>query len=268
MEAIGDLTWREYYSRERVERSEYIDEMIRKWWKTEDEEVEDILSSGGFLSFPHTLLRTSLEPVIRTVRAIYRTGKKRVIAFGVMHAIQGWDPKEEFSLDTFKYVLDRTASIIGGERPELVELFLPRGPRGDKGDKERMQEQIDDSAFLGKMISDDTAVVLTGDLMHYGDFYERTGYTDGKDDKLEKMIEKGLELIFSVRDKDLYFQNSRSCGNDQWASVVAITTLIPDDLAYRIFSMEFSDYSPVFQTSPPCLVASVMYGAWPLKKGP
>ncbi|MBN1539675.1 MAG: hypothetical protein JW939_05975 [Candidatus Thermoplasmatota archaeon] len=267
MEPIGDCSWKEYYSRQREENAGHIDDKIMEWWQTEDPRVEKVLSSGGFLSFPHTYLGTSLEPTVRTVRAIYRTGKKKVIALGVMHGVSGYDPQSEFSLDTFRYVLRTTGALLDLEVPELIEIFLPKRARGEKGKLERIREQIDDTTYLHDLISQDTAIVLTGDLAHYGKFYGTKETVDAPKDLIRDSINNGLQLIYGYRDDLSFLEHSLSWGNDQWAVAIPAASLLKGDLAWNVFSMELSDYKQVLQTPPPCFVASVLYGVWPKKKG-
>jgi hypothetical protein len=50
-----------------------------------DAHVKSVLASGGIVSFPHTTLRDSADPIARVVQSILALGAPRVMALGVLH---------------------------------------------------------------------------------------------------------------------------------------------------------------------------------------
>ncbi|MGA1820811.1 MAG: hypothetical protein ACMUHU_07385, partial [Thermoplasmatota archaeon] len=241
----------------------HIDRMISEWSGREDPSVEKFLMQGGMLSFPHTYLDASLGPIVRTVWALLKTGKKRVIALGVMHGLNDFDPSKEFSLDNFRYVLKRSGELYGYDAPELEEVFLPMRPRGEGTDQERSKEQAEDVRYLKKGLDIGSALVMTGDLAHYGAPYGTRDMIEDPADLIKGQILDCLELIYSRKDPGTYYERSIECGNDQWAVATAASSLFDEELDHEVFSLDLADYSDVFQVPPPCLVASVFYGVWP-----
>jgi len=263
MEPIGNLSWREYYSRERVSRKDEIDQRISHWWDREDQMVENVFMNGGLLSFPHTYLDASMLPMIRTVRALLKTGKKRVIALGVMHGVSNFEPVLEFSLDTFRYIFKETSNIVGARPPELEEIFLPMRPKGEGVILDRLRDQVNDVKEIKDRLDKDTAIVITGDLSHYGAPYGTKDIIDEPSQMIKDQIMKCFDLIYRQRDLEGYYDLSLKCGNDQWAVATAASSLFEGELETKVFSLDLSDYSEVFQVPPPCYVASVFYGMLP-----
>lgn len=263
MESLGERSWRQYYSQEREVNRNLIDTEIKKWWDKEDPFIDDIVHRGGVLSFPHTYIRSSLIPTIRVVRSILRSDSKKVLALGVMHNTSGYDPNEEFSLDSFKYILNRSAYVLDMRKPEINDIYLPEGPLDIKRPEkivESIQERVQQ---LSSNMGINTSIVLTGDLIHYGNGYGSDMKLDISEKKAMDLIEQGLELLYSKKEFIGYLQHSVKSMNDQWGPAIAACMLLDNDLTYQVISHELSDYSAVLQVDPPCLVASVLYGVYP-----
>ena len=73
----GTLSWKGFYKNERSENAGIISNRIDQLMKIEDSEVLEVVNRGGILSFPHTILEGSLDPVIRTARAVMESKKDR-----------------------------------------------------------------------------------------------------------------------------------------------------------------------------------------------
>jgi hypothetical protein len=263
MEPLGERSWKEYYNLERLQNRDLIDSEIIKWWSLDDPTVDNIYRKGGALSFPHTYLSTSLIPVIRTVRTILRSGDKRILAMGVMHRISDFDPRIEFSLDNFKYVLERSGCVLGLETPKIIEYYFPRGSVDQKRPAQIIDSIREDIQFIPSECGKDTSIVLTGDLAHYGREYGSTVLHIEPEEKINRSIEEGLEQAYMKKDFKGYFEHSVETMNDQWAPAIATSILLGEGLTYEIISQIISDYSDVLQTKPPCLVASTFYGVYP-----
>jgi len=263
MEPLGNRSWKEYYSQERISRSKIIDESFQNFWDEEDPSVEEILKDGGILSFPHTYLDTSLVPTIRTVRAILKNDINEIAALGVLHRISGLNTENEFSLDTFKYVLDRACALLDRPKPRLIEIYLPK-ERIDRNKPDETIEQIEMEIGLHlKGLNSDVGFVMTGDLAHYGNYYGTTDPKTNPDEKIYEMIRSGLDLIFVQGKIDRYFAHALLTLNDQIGPAIAAKVIIGKSVNVSLFNREMSDYSEVFQVAPPCKVASIFYGISP-----
>lgn len=87
------MDWKAYYrgELESPEGRALALEAVRRHGPGESALVET-LRAGGVLSFPHTALADSAEPIARVVAAAYATGAERVLALGVLHG--GTLPKQ------------------------------------------------------------------------------------------------------------------------------------------------------------------------------
>ena len=180
-----------------------------------------------------------------------------------MHRVSNYDPGLEFSLDGLRYILERAKEVLKVEIPILEERFLPDEPVDIK-DPHMIIDQYEKKANqLEDHFTRDTALILTGDLVHYGTFYGTEEIKEDPDETIHAMIMKGLELVYKDHDYSGFFEHSLHVMNDQWGPAIVASMLLGNDLQYRIISEELSDYSDVLQDVRPCLVASVFYGVHP-----
>jgi len=258
MEMLGDRTWKAYYSEERERRKGELEARARSLWDGPDKDVDAVLKRGGALSFPHTYLDSSFMPLLRTVRAVHRSGKSKVLALGVVHSFD-YDPeKEEFSLDGLSFMLDLVESALGQPKIGLKRRFVVR----DRSltEPELMVKDIEAKGkALMKELDDDTALLITGDLVHYGHGY---GMTDVAEDLglIDRMIGSDLELLYERKDHLGYLLSARKNMNDQAVVGIVAGTLLGSPLEHRVFSCEMTDYSEILGTKRPTVVASVLYG--------
>ena len=175
MKRLEDLNWKGFYAEEMADRRQEISERVMREWEVEDPEVLRVLEKGGALSFPHTYLESNLEPVMRTVRAIYRSGKGSVVALGVFHRLNGDNLETEYSLDTFRSLLDIAEETLGLPELKVDEFFLPRINISLKDPESAIRTfETEKDSILGSM-GEDSVLVLTGDLTHYGYGYGTSG---------------------------------------------------------------------------------------------
>ncbi len=262
MEKLGDRSWKSYYRAERESRKEELVRRMEEQWTQEDEEVTIFLKEGGLLSFPHTYLDQSMEPLLRTVKAIYSSNKRKVVALGVLHnSIKVTGIEDEFCLDGFKYMLDLAAERFGLPAIEVEELFITRDKDLDPMD---IRGIIDRLVARGKMIGSelgpDTALVITGDLSHYGHGYQTEDIVRDPSSLIVEQWSLSLDLLYKKKDMTSFIPQARMCMNDQVFVGIAASAALGDDLEYKVFSQGLADYSSVLETERPTVVASVFYG--------
>lgn len=262
MEPIGERSWKQYYEDERTSRRKELEDRMRQAWDREDPEVLNVLQKGGALSFPHSYIDTSFDPLLRTVRAIHRSGKKRVLAIGVMHYI-GDEIPLEFSLDGFRFAMDMARDLFLTDEIPIREAFFFRDdiPLSDT------EGIVDYIVAKGRRTEpqpdDETAIVITGDLCHYGHAYGIEDTVPEYESLIKKNVERSLELLYGRRDPIAYMEHARASHNDQAYPAMALFGMLKGDLEYRIIDFGIADYSKVLDKPEPSVVASVFYGVNP-----
>lgn len=279
--------WKEYYAQERVQKHDTIVEECRRAHATIiDGEVADVLKHEGILSFPHTYLEDSLEALIGTVDSLYKTGKQKVIALGVLHNIGEDREQKEFSLDGFEHIARIYAEVNGTEPLEIEKVYPPPSKEDGKSYALSLKEA---GVALRSKIDGKTAVVMTGDVVHYGYGYLRgneRAYELAPTEKeiaaeknhektINAWIDEGLDLVYRKKDYDAFLNEHKPKAlNDQGAIALMASELLGDGLEYRTFYRKLSDYSGVLNENlkvhtvkKPTVVASVFYGVWPKAGG-
>lgn len=263
--------WKEYYARERAQKRGEIETAVRERGRAPlDGEVADVLNRGGILSFPHTRLEDSLDAIIRIVDGLYKTGKRKVIALGVLHNSGEDRERKEFSLDGFEHIARMYAKVNGAEPLEIEKIYPPLKEEG-KPDVQTLEAA---GEALREKVDSRTAVVMTGDLVHYGHAYLRGGEAGyelaPKEDEIdvenhEKImntwIDEGLELVYHKKDYEAFLGKHKPVAlNDQGRVAIMASSFLGDRLEYKIFYRKLSDYSDVLNAKKPTVVASVFYG--------
>ena len=264
MEPLRDGTWSDYYQKERSHRDVELRDSVREAWSvTDDDGPLEVLKRGGALSFPHTFIDGSLEALIRTVRAIYRSGKGKVLALGVLHKGHYEQPELEFSLDGFREISRIFSQELELPPLEIDEVFLPLRGRLGKDLSTFTEEHHHFGRELRGRVDDDTAMVLTGDLTHFGHGYGIEVIPEDHEGMISRNIEEMLDTLYGERDLLSFVKMAKERMNDQIGNGVALASLFEGDLEYRRFYQRFSDYSEVLGSEKPTVVASVFYGVWP-----
>ncbi len=264
MEPLRDGTWSDYYRRERSRREVELRDSVRESWNvTDDDGPREVLEKGGALSFPHTYIDGSLEALIRTIRAIHRSGKSKVLALGVLHGGNYDHPELEFSLDGFRAVSQIFSQELGLSPLKIDEVFLPLRGRLGKDMSVFTEEHLRFGLELRGRVDDDTAIVLTGDLRHFGHGYGIEVIPEDHEMVIFRHIGEMLDLLYGKRDLLSFVEMAKERMNDQIANGTALASLLEGDLEYRIFYQRLSDYSGVLGSKKPTVVASVFYGVWP-----
>ena len=160
-------------------------------------------------------------------------------------------------------ILERSGKILNLDIPELIVTYLPRSSVDPKRPKQIVDDIREVIQFIGSEYGKDTSLVLTGDLVHYGEKYGSIVTSDDPVKMINRSIDEGLKQVYEEKDFIGYLERSFETMNDQWAPAIATSMLLGDGLAFQIVSQDISDYSEVLQENPPCLVASTFYGVYP-----
>ncbi len=262
MKKIEGQTWKDYYLSEREDHQEEIRSMMIAQWERADPDVVEVLRKGGALSVPHTMLHTSMVPLMRTVKAVYGAGKHKVLAVGLIHN-KGGTSSEEFCLDGIRYFLGMAKEVLDLPGVEFETVYAERDMAIDANDLEAIVENVESfGRDLKERIGPDTAVVMTGDMVHYGYGYSMTDVLDDPTELIRGNVERALDLLYTNNDPLGWLKHSREIKNDQIFVGIAVKAALGKGLKHRIFSSEISDYSDVLSARKPTVVASVFYGVW------
>ncbi len=169
--------------------------------------------------------------------------------------------RAEFSLDTFCAVL-RVAADALGRRPLPVCPVYVGMTRDPVDGSFAVAEALGN--WLGDAVDAGTALVATGDLVHYGTGYgapwlgEDIVATDALERALAPWVDRTLEAAFVARDWAAAYALSRDkLGNDQREMLAALSSYLgPATPAVLAFGL--SDYSTILGERPPCVVASTL----------
>ncbi len=170
--------------------------------------------------------------------------------------------RHEFSLDTFLAVLAAYSERFPQFLPEILPVYV-----GVTQCAERSFHcsAPDVAAALSKLLTQDTACVATGDLIHYGPFYGVTvpGAPGTDPNRAFRLVRARLEtLLTQTLDKGLVddesFEAATTLGNDQRFVLPIIAALLGPHASAKTLSFDMVDYSRILSTPPPCFVAATL----------
>jgi hypothetical protein len=167
---------------------------------------------------------------------------------------------DEFSLDTFCALLRRAADLLAVSPPSVLRLFV--GPTRDPIDgsfavAERLAEWIRATTDRA------TAIVTTGDLVHYGTAYgdpdaDASQPLDGITERFRDVVDRALRAGLAGRDwESAHHLSSDLLRNDQREILPVVSALLGPAEA-RLLHFELSDYAGILDVAPPCLVATAL----------
>ena len=167
----------------------------------------------------------------------------------------------EFSLDSFFSLMSLYAKTHGMAPIPVSPLYvgMTRDPMSGSFD---VADELAD--ILRSMQAPNTAIVTTGDIVHYG-----TAYTpaermlDLEQEQLEPFFRRECERIFSLaiakQDLDGAFRDSNEIlRSDQRYILPVIAKYLGQNAELRILSFSLSDYSGILNVERPCVVASAL----------
>jgi predicted class III extradiol MEMO1 family dioxygenase len=323
------MDWKTFYRDELLspEGQEYIEHCFDRLPET-DAPVENVIRRDGVLSFPHTSLTYSVEPISRVVAGLYRSGVKNVVALGVLHCnslpaafsdpyqeyvrladrpgsrdprleelfsrfsggfllpgplstafgevprcevadsprgLLRTDPElisREFSLDTFLALIAFHARKHGVDTLPVCPVYvgLTRDPDGSFRTASAL------AAWLADCAGPQTAVVSTGDLVHYGNAYSAWSEMEklppdqrSLTEHFRNQVEEVLDLAFRDRDYEQFHQAAGlRLKADHRNLLPVVVEYLGSRASYELLDFSLSDYSPILGVAPPCLVASVL----------
>ncbi len=168
----------------------------------------------------------------------------------------------EFSLDSFFSLLALASGELGRSPPPVLPLYV--GPILDpvEGDA-RLATEL--AVTLKRLIGPHTAVVTTGDPVHYGRPYGDEPLKDGLPPdpgelarRFRRELEELLRIALFERDYPEAWRRATLLKDDQREILPVIAELLGPGAGYKILSFELSDYSGILGAEPPCYVASCL----------
>lgn len=274
------LDWKKFYGAERESIGDaWIDRMI------ETAEVFEI-SSQKSLIFPHTMLAATGRMTAAAAVRVVRSGCDRVLALGVLHGGREQDAElvnrakkgdaaalsaarrihgplaasdgglwtDEFSLDNFKYFVERAAVINGHRAPEIIERY-PFLTGTDPLSLPGIDELFD-------LVEQGVPVVATADMVHHG-----VGYGAPLDESLDEWetdavaiarswIEEGIRAL-AEKDYGRFLQNADRVKSDFRHSGPVLREVL-GAFGHEVSEVRLVDYADVLKAGVPTWVAGVM----------
>lgn len=262
MKRFDERSWKVFYSQERKRMELELDRAIEDALNGTYPQIERIITKGGALSFPHTYLKSTMGILSRISASLYRKQPEKVIAFGVIHGMEDYRIENEFSLDNFEYVFNRTAELLDVDPIPLEKVYPTDGLVLSDDPSSFIEKLKERGSKLKGSLDDRTGFVMTGDLAHYG--YGYGNHKDGIDPQahMNQIIERSLEKLYKEKDYQDFLDYCMRNFNDQIGPGIMVSTILGSPLSYRIFTRELTDYSAILDCKKPTLVASVFYGVW------
>ncbi len=169
--------------------------------------------------------------------------------------------EEEFSLDTFLSLLNYYYLLHNQSLPEIIPLYIGM-TRNPLTNSFETASQI--ARVIQKIASPETAIVATGDIVHYGTGYspkEVMNEMSASVEELEKVFREEIDVVLNLvlKRKDYVQAFSRLdqlLNNDQRYLLPVISECLGNDAGYDIISFQLSDYAAINKGDPPCFVAS------------
>lgn len=168
----------------------------------------------------------------------------------------------EFSLDTILAILDAYANRFPQFSPEVLPIYV--------GVSQCPQASYfvcggEIAAALSEFRTPTTAVLATGDMIHYGPFYGLTipGASETSDRDAFSLLRGRLESLLgralsagSVDDET--FRLASVLGNDQRFVLPVLAAWLGPNSSARLLSLEMIDYSTILSAPSPCFVAAAL----------
>ncbi len=250
----------------------------------DDRGVERVLAlgvlHGGGLDVYRTALDDQASPTQRAAAfrvvggAFLPVGRALETTYG---SLPGWSPPaeaeevrrdrdgllgSEFSLDTFASVLRVAADALGRPPLPLLPLFIGM-TRDPVSGSFKVARAVGD--WIRSCADASTAVVATGDLVHYGTAYGGAwapgspASRDALEGVLRPDVERALAAAFVDRNWEEAYRLSRDrLGNDQREMLAVVSSYLGPGASASLLSFDLSDYSEILGVAPPCFVASAL----------
>jgi len=168
----------------------------------------------------------------------------------------------EFSLDLFLGLLAAHALAHGREPLPVLPVYvsLTRDPQGS------FHTATQVARALAELCEEGTAVVATGDLVHYGHVYSTEEEMAGLpadpaalEAHFRARVQEILALALGRRDYEASYRESlRALKSDQRHLLPVLAELLGDGATAEIVAFALTDYSGIWRVEPPCVVASAL----------
>lgn len=167
--------------------------------------------------------------------------------------------KNEFSLDTFHAILRLAADVYDVERLTVIPTYIGMTRNPVTGAFDTADAL---APWLLSQWNEETAIVTTGDVIHYGTSYgSDVGVASPKQlaSHFRHRLETCLDLAFRERRIETAFQIAqRELKSDQREILPLLVRLVGEGAVTDIEVFELSDYASILKLPPPCLVASAL----------
>ncbi len=168
---------------------------------------------------------------------------------------------QEYSLDTF-FTLIKAYSLAHAIPPLQITPLYVGMTRDPVQGTFAVASEIGDG--LKRMHSQNTAIVATGDVVHYGTGYSREelmrrmpSTADKLQPLLRKELQEILDLVLKRKEYAQAFPKLDSfLNNDQRYLLPVLSELLGKNADYDILSFRLSDYASINAVRQPCFVAS------------
>jgi predicted class III extradiol MEMO1 family dioxygenase len=168
----------------------------------------------------------------------------------------------EFSLDMFQSVVRVAADALGRRPLPVLPVYIGMTRDPVSGSFESADRVAD---WIRFHVDRSTAIVATGDLIHYGTAYGGA-WVPGNPISIEALrhaLEPEVERVFAAafgdRDWETAYRLSRGrLGNDQREMLAVVSSVLGKGASGALLSFELSDYAEILGVAPPCVVASIL----------
>ncbi len=263
------LWWKQFYAAER----ELLGE--RGLSALLERAPELSISNGQALLVPHTRLTQSGHLVAAATRAVVASGAERVVALGVLHGLdrnrREWrgihGPQvlndkgiwsDEFSLDNFEVLLERSAKWSGVRPPTLVKAY-PFCTVTESMSPDDMPGFAD----LVSEITAGAALVATADMVHHGAGYGTPPQEQLARDSVPAMdysrqAIQGQLSTLAARNYSGFLRECERAHSDFRDVGPVLRALLPPTVTFSIRDVRLVNYAAVLKTAEPTWVAAAL----------
>jgi len=212
--------------------------------------------SGGFLLPSESIVTPSgdlpIDPAVPSEEVPVRVDSAGILT-------------DKFSLDTFFALMRREADRCGVSPIPVFPIFigLTRDPIDRSFDVARRIGEWVRSIACETHGGPATAVVATGDLVHYGTAYGTSDATPAEplpeiERRFRREVDRVLSAALTERDWELAYRLSHDMLHNDQREISAVISEVLGSATHGVLHFELSDYAKILDTAPPCLVASAL----------
>lgn len=173
--------------------------------------------------------------------------------------------ENEFCLDYLFNLIVLTADVIDEEPIPLLPIYCGFSFDPATGSFELAKDIAQE---INQLNSDDTALLATGDLVHFGNNYNKPKATRNKPKSISELeplfydkIERAFSAVFSEKDYSKGFELLHDeLQSDQRLLLPVLSEFFSSpEVYYHFYRYRLSDYSEVWEVEKPSVVATSMY---------